>query len=517
MKNFHRILVLGTSALALAGCDASEIISPGTSGDIIINNPAPTPAPTSGGGGTGSVTPAAGCPTVGSQALANAGTISGPSGEWRVCELPSQIDDDMQLSRFDGVLYSLPGRVDVGEDGGSVPGAGDTDVTLTIDPGVIIYAGTPRSYLVVNRGNQINAVGTASQPIIFTSRDNVLGLSSDSSIGQWGGVVLLGRAPVSDCRGGSFNLTPQSDCEQELEGAALTTLFGGDTPDDSSGTMQYFQIRFSGFSLENGSELQSLTTGGIGSGTVIDHWQSFNSSDDGTEFFGGTVNMSQVVVVGADDDSLDVDTGAQASLKDVIVVQRSGGGDNLIELDSPDAPPPDGYDADANPQTVLSVTNFTFIERSTKNSQAVRARGGAQLHLANGVIDTDAETCIRLDEQITIDAGPTFNSVVADCDPARPFDGEAGDDSDVLDIWNAGSNNDEAFTLTLSSTYINGSNENGVAVYDPTGLSSFFTTVPTNIGAVYPGNDAWFNGWVCTSSTAAFASSTGACTDIPVF
>ncbi len=514
MKNFHRLLILGTSALALAGCDASEIVSPGTSGDININNPAPTPTPTPTGGGSGNVTPASGCPTVGTQDLTNAGTISGPTGEWRICELPSLIEDDMQLPQVAGVLYSLPGRVDVGEDGGPVATGSDTDVTLTIDPGVIIYAGTPRSYLVVNRGNQIDAVGTAAEPIIFTSRDNVLGLASDSSIGQWGGVVLLGRAPVSDCRDGTPNKADQADCEQELEGAALTTLFGGDTADDSSGTMQFFQIRFSGFTLENGSELQSLTTGGIGSGTVIDHWQSFNSSDDGTEFFGGTVNMSQVVVVGADDDSLDVDTGAQASLKDVIVVQRSGGGDNIIELDSP----ADDYVTDALPQTNLRITNFTFLERSGSNSQAVRARGGAQLHLVNGVIDTDDETCIRLDEAVTLAAGPTFNSVVGDCDAAQPFTGTDGvTDAEVLGAWDAGSNNDEAFTITLTSLYINGSNENGVAVSDPTALSSFFTTTPANIGAVFPGNETWFDGWVCTSSTAAFTSSTGACTTLPVF
>ena len=517
MKIFHRTLAIGCSALALSACGADEIISPGTSGDINITNnttnPAPTPPPTPTAGG---VTAAAGCPTVGAQALTNAGTIMGPEGTWRICELPAVISSDMDLPRIDGLLYSLGGRTDVGSDGGPEPddsdGLTDTDVTLSIDPGVIIYGATGRSYLVVNRGNQIDAVGTADMPIIFTSRDNVLGLNSDTSIGQWGGVVLLGRAPVSDCFEGGFNKPDQADCEQRLEGAALTTLFGGDTADDSSGTMQYFQIRFSGFTLALGSELQSLTLGGIGSGTVIDHWQSFNSSDDGTEFFGGSIDMSEVVVVGADDDALDVDTGAQANLYNVIVAQRMNGGDNLIELDSPD----DDYDTDALPQTVFNVNSFTFLERSGSNSQAVRARGGALLNLSNGVIDTNEETCIRIDEQVTIDAGPTFNSIVGDCDPARPFDGVAGDDSDVQAIWDAGSNNDEAFTITLTSLFVNGTNENGVATFDPTGLSAFFSD-PANIGAVFPGNDDWYVGWTCNSATAGFGTNTGDCTAIPVF
>ena len=75
--------------------------------------------------------------------------------------------------------------------GCTTPLTADTNVTLTIEPGVIVYGATGQSWLAVNRGNRINAEGTASQPIVFTSADNVAGFNSDSSIGQWGGVVLL--------------------------------------------------------------------------------------------------------------------------------------------------------------------------------------------------------------------------------------------------------------------------------------------------------------------------------------
>ncbi len=513
MKNIHRSLVIGCSLLALSACGPDEIVSPGTSGDIIINNPAPTPTPTPTGG-TGNVTPANGCPTISDpQGLTNGGTIEGPTGEWRICELPAKLNVSSTLPKVAGVLYALTGRTDVGTDGGAVASGSDTNVTLTIDPGVIVYAETPRSYMVVNRGNKINAVGTSAQPIIFTSRDNVQGVAGDSSIGQWGGVVLLGRAPVSDCRDGTPNKPNQADCEQELEGAALTTLFGGNTAADNSGKMQYFQIRFSGFTLELGSELQSLTLGGVGSGTVIDHFQSFNSSDDGMEMFGGGMNMSEVIVVGADDDGLDVDTGAKLNMKNVIAAQRTNGGDNLIELDSP----ADDYTTSALPQTVLNVSSFTFIERSTANSQVVRARGGAKLNLANGIMDTDNETCIRIDEQVTMDANPTFNSVIGDCDAARAFDGVASDDSDLLAKWNAGSNNNAAATLTLTSLFVNGTNEDAVVAYNPASLSSFFTT-PTKIGAAWTGNTSWYTGWTCNSATAGFgAGNTGLCTTLPIF
>ncbi len=108
----------------------------------------------------------------------------------------------------------MNGRVNVGCDGGfnaptaalpvastttgcTAPLTADTNVTLTIAPGVILYGGTGQSLLAVNRGNKISAVGTATQPIIFTSRDNVLGLNDDNSQGQWGGVVLMGRGDRS--------------------------------------------------------------------------------------------------------------------------------------------------------------------------------------------------------------------------------------------------------------------------------------------------------------------------------
>ncbi|KUO51692.1 MAG: hypothetical protein APF82_08790 [Sphingomonadales bacterium BRH_c42] len=522
MKNLHRTLVLGCSLVALAGCGADEIVSPGTSGDIIINNPAPTPSPTPTPTPTASVTPAAGCPTIAATGgLADAGTISGPTGTWRVCELPALIDADTSLPRIAGLLYALPGQVDVGNDRG--PTSTGTDVTLTIAPGVIVYGGTGRSFLVVNRGNSIEASGTASQPIIFTSRDNVLGLATDASISQWGGVVLLGRAPVSDCRTGIYNNNGQksdgsgpfvqSECEQELEGTNLTTLFGGTNSADDSGSLEFVQIRFSGFSIAPGSELQSLTTGGIGSGTTLSNIMSFNSSDDGMEFFGGSVNMKNVAIVGADDDSIDVDSGAQANMQFVVAAQRSGGGDNIIELDSPDS----DFSTAALPRTTLQVANFTFLERSTANSQALRYRGGAKAVLANGVIDTDNETGARIDEAVTLAAGPTFQSVVGDFDPATPFRGSSGvTDAEVLAAWNAGSNNNASVVITLTMSIANGTNETGVAAFDVTSLSSFFQSAGY-IGAVQNEADTRFREWTCNSATLNFGSPLGACTSLPVF
>ena len=201
MTNLHRSLVLGCSALALASCGADEIVSPGTGGNITINNtntPAPTPTPTPTPTAT-LVTPAAGCPTISDPVgLTDSGTINGPTGEYRVCTLPSRFTASSTLPYIEGLLYRIDGRVDVGTDGGPVDTGADTDVELTIEPGVILFS-QGSGWMNVNRGNTIQANGTASRPIIFTSRDNVQGLNTINSSGQWGGLVLSGRAPVTDC------------------------------------------------------------------------------------------------------------------------------------------------------------------------------------------------------------------------------------------------------------------------------------------------------------------------------
>ncbi len=521
MKNFQntfqRTLILGASVVALAGCGADEIVSPGTTGDIIINNPAPTPTPTPTPTGGPTVTAAAGCPTIASTGgLTDLGTLNGtPTGSYRVCQLPETFNVDDNLPFISGLLYQITGRVNVGTDQGF--SSTGTDVTLSIAPGAILF-GQGESFLIVNRGNTIQSNGTATMPIVWTSRDNVLGLSSDGSDAQWGGVVLLGRAPVSDCSDGTFNTVaaPNANptCQQQLEGTTVVTPFGGTDSADSSGSFTFNQIRFSGFELQQANELQSLTTGGIGSGTVINNLQSFNSSDDGVEFFGGTVNVRNLAVVGASDDSLDVDTGAQANVETVLVVQRTNTGDSIIELDSPGGE--QATPGTAIPQTRFQVNNATFIQRSSASSQAVRARGGAALSLTNVVIDLDSasDNCIRIDEEITLDAIIGFDSVFCD-GGTQPVRGSGVTDAEVQAVVNDGTNNNLLATLTLTNTFVNGANENGVTAFDATARSSFFT----NLGFIGAEDDTVsdnFGDWTCNSSIVNFGSASGACTSLPV-
>lgn len=526
MTHLSRSLVLGCSVLALAACGPEEIASPGTGGNITINNPpapAPAPTPTPTPTGPALVTPANGCPTISDpQGLTDEGTISGPTGSYRVCRMPARFNASSTLPYVTGLLYRMGGRVDIGTDGGPAAdnsdGLSDTNVVLTVAPGVIIYA-SGEAFMNVNRGNRINATGTADRPIIFTSRDNVLGLNNDSSSGQWGGLILSGRAQVTDCfTPGAPEGTVQ--CERQVEGTASPALYGGATNNDSSGTIRYVQIRYSGFTLTGGSELQSLTTGGTGSGTAFDFIQSHNSSDDGVEFFGGHVNMKHLIVTGAEDDSLDTDVGAKVNLQYVIAIHNTNAHDTIIEADS-------SGNQNAMPRQNTRVSNFVFVQgaAAADGGAALRIRGGTDYALLNGILVSPQDECVRIEHAETGQAAnaglddvgpPIFQSMVMQCAATR-FIGSSGISAAQAEgFFNAGTNNNSNFTPTLTNLFINGANETGVAAFNANTLSTFFDTT-TYIGAVRDAADTWYQGWTCNSVTANFGTNTGLCTTLPVY
>ncbi len=569
MKILRNVLLTSVSAAVLSGCGANDIASPGTSGAITINNttvtPTPTPTPTPV---STLVTPATGCPTIADPVgLTDGGTITGPTGTYRVCKLPPRITRSSTLTKLPGLLYQLPGRVDVGCDRGFdetqatlalKPCTYNTGtaaapvnstlapvaaVTLTIQPGVIVYADTGVSWLAVNRGNRINAVGTAASPIIFTSRDNVLGLNSDTSSGQWGGVVLMGRAQTTDCA--AAGATPGTNaCERQTEGAVDPALYGGTTNTDNSGTLSYVQIRFSGYILSANTELQSLTTEGVGSATTIDHIQSYNSSDDGAEFFGGRVNMKYYISVGAEDDNIDTDTGLKGNFQYVIAVQRVGsaatGADAMIEADSDNA-----VDGDLPRQNTI-VSNATFIDRAPNSSSdqaSILIRGGSDYTVVNTVLTSNPlNPCLRISRAQTASAtanaaidelgAPVFRSVVMQCATTKYIGSNGPTAADVQAIFGSGANNNnDAFTPTLTSTFINGTAEAAVTAFDASvlhaasgipsgtgglgGQTAFFDKT-TYIGAVKDSTDNWYKTWTCNSPTADFGTgNSGLCTTLP--
>jgi len=486
-KKFSKLMIASLGALSLAACGgADNVASPGEGAF-----PPDSGGGGGGGGGGGTLppgTPAADCPT----GFANVGLVA--NGTLRACQLPQKVTGNLTVPLRAGTIYAISGRTDVGDDRGADPNsptAGTTQAVLTIEAGVRIFGSGGLDYINVQRGNQIFAEGTATNPIIFTSRSNVDGNSGADLIGQWGGIVIAGRAPIASCPAGTT--PPNINCVATFEGGV--SFYGGNTPADNSGRLRYIQIRYPGFEIQPNRELNGLTLLGVGSATTIDHVQIHNSSDDGIEFFGGTVNVKHVVVTGADDDSLDTDEGWRGGVQFAILRQRPNGGDRIFEMSSV------GVQASLNSQP--KIANYTAIGSTRTGAGDIQILNtGSGGRFINGIHTTanTATFCLDVDTPSTVAAAPRWDSVVLACTTAFRNDTDV-DGAGVAALFNAGTNNSSTHTSTLSG-FVNGSNETGRVAADPKAIYAFFDTV-TYIGAVRDANDNWWTGWTCGLATGS--------------
>lgn len=199
---------------------------------------------------------------------------------------------------------------------------------LTIEPGTVIRfrAGQAEnaSALIVARGGKIIAEGTPAEPIIFTSEsDDLNGSVAKDERGLWGGLILLGNAPINIDGG-----------EGSIEGIPLAEprgIYGGTNENDNSGILKYVSIRHGGTNIGEGNEINGLTLGGVGNETEIDYVEVISNEDDGVEIFGGTVNLQHMVVSGCGDDLFDYDLGWSGNGQFWLGAQLNLPGDNLIE------------------------------------------------------------------------------------------------------------------------------------------------------------------------------------------
>ncbi|PKP08351.1 MAG: hypothetical protein CVU09_15975 [Bacteroidetes bacterium HGW-Bacteroidetes-4] len=200
--------------------------------------------------------------------------------------------------------------------------------TLSIEPGTVVRfksgQGATASALIVARGGKILAKGTKEAPIIFTAESDKLdGSMYNHSRGLWGGLILLGNAPINTDSGTDF-----------IEGIPTTEPrgeYGGHLPDDNSGELCFVSIRYPGTALHQGNEINGLTLGGVGNQTLIENVEIINSADDGIEVFGGTVNLKNIISFGASDDAFDYDMGYQGNVQFLLAIQSDSSGQNLIE------------------------------------------------------------------------------------------------------------------------------------------------------------------------------------------
>jgi len=490
LMNIFRASAIAT-ALVLAGCGGDINISEGdinnsTTDNSVINNPS---TPTSPGTPTTPVDtlPGEASSFLSSQVSAALGkTVEVRSISGRL--VASDADTSGNITLSNDTVWALEGAVFVGNDKAD-------SVNLVIEPGTIIFGRSGSDYLVVSRGSDIEAVGTAAEPIIMTSFNDVVG--DEVRAGQWGGVIILGNAPSTKC--------PQdgTDCSLQVEGVQSGAVFGGSDSADDSGTLNYVVVKYAGFEIAPDNELNGITFGGVGSGTTVDYVQVHANADDGVEFFGGSVNAKHLVLTSIQDDSVDWDNGYNGKLQYVYIEHATDGSDANRGIEG------DGDGGDGLDFSLPQLANITIVGNDFNtdelDSEGVLLRDQTGAHITNMLITgtSGMGECLEMDTDETVQGNLTdgditiSNSVIACAEAFKTPDGAVEleswfttDQSNnqlvaYADRSNIGLNIDG--TLTSQSGLL-------TAGADPAAVDGFFES-NTFIGAVGTSADDWRQGW----------------------
>lgn len=367
-----------------------------------------------------------------------------------------------------GNIWKLQGRVSV-----------TNGATLTIEAGTVIKAvagtGADASTLIIARGAKLNAQGTASKPIVMTSAsDNIQADGTYPSSGPalgvdtrglWGGLLILGNAPCS---------FKNDVTELQIEGIPTSDtngLYGGSIAADNSGTITYLSIRHGGAEIGEGNEINGLTLGGVGSGTTISNIEVIANVDDGIEFFGGTVNASNLLVWGQGDDGIDIDQAYAGTITNAMVVLTEAS-DHAFEIDGPEGSAAGSFvidgatiigatdDCDATGVDVEMADYRKAATGTTKNIYVLDFASGKDVELdaaADATTYTNgALTFVNWDIQYpkaddgTVCAGETVDKIFDDKSDTSSFEADASGWAEIVTAKKADAGADEsAFAWTF--------------------------------------------------------------------
>jgi hypothetical protein len=245
---------------------------------------------------------------------------------------------------------------------------------LIIQPGTTIVSDVAeKGALCIERGSQIIAEGTQSKPIVFTSGRP----EGQRSPGDWGGIVILGRAKTN------------RSSEPTIEGG-IGRPYGGTNDSDNSGVMRYVRIEYAGIAAMPNSEINALTLGGVGNGTILENIQTIYANDDAFEFFGGTVNGKNLYAFATADDDFDFDFGYTGMITNGVAKRDpqfvdSGDAGNGVECDN------DGTGSAAQPYTHPKLFNMILVGPNVSTALAnhnlgLRFRRSTQFTMKNSVV-----------------------------------------------------------------------------------------------------------------------------------
>jgi len=368
--------------------------------------------------------------------------------------------------------------------------------TLTIGPGTVIQGGAGgddgQNALIVTTSGSIDAQGTSVDPIVFTSAND----EGDAAPGDWGGIVLLGTAPI--------NVTGGTNIIEGLDPSESRGEYGGDDAAHDCGTLNYVRIEYAGFLFGTNNELNGLTLGGCGTDTDLDFIQVHAGRDDGIEFFGGTADISHAVVSQVGDDGLDWDQGWSGNAQ-FFIVQQDTVSDRGIEADNL------GDDNDATPRSNPTIWNLTLVGTGGAEQDGMRLRRGTAGMINNAIVTNyGSSTCIRVDGSTTIEQANSgdlvvSDSIVASCGTTFEFTPDDGDTTTMFTgDWDS-PNDTASDPLLADPTNLAAPN------FMPNGLSpakegatpgAGFDTNADFVGAIEPGCWNWATGWTAYPSIA---------------
>ncbi|MEM7365804.1 MAG: serine/threonine protein kinase [Pseudomonadota bacterium] len=486
-------LLIAITVLSLAtGCDSGDIvISPSTADNSVDNSTNnsnnTTQAPTV------AVNPCASYTNSGGQMIQ--GTFDGLDCEYA----PSFVDVGNNLSTDltipflpDGGAHIFQGALFVGTSTDTDAGLAALGVSqggdgplLTVEAGATVAFADETGFIQINRGSQIFAVGTESAPITFTSQTDVDSMRevaagnaptlAYNAITQWGGIVINGfgivnnscdyTGTITDNGDGTFNdsgVTLASPCHIRAEGSEgpSTSHFGGDNNDDSSGRLEYVRVKHTGGQVVEGDDLNGIAFGGVGRNTTIENLQIYSTFDDGIEFFGGAVDVTNFVALYVRDDSIDVDNGYKGRITNALVIQDATTGAHCMESDGIgrySGLPAMGAGSTAdliarNLHSQAQITNLTCIlsgEDAASNPPHDRGTGWRirEAHMPDiddtlvvmvGPDSPETNYCLRIQHdglQGAQDGDLTFDSIIFSC--ADRTNGGSLPDATTVEAWAA--------------------------------------------------------------------------------
>ena len=285
------------------------------------------------------------------------------NGNQGTTELKGYVTEDLKFES--GKAYTLTGSLQV-----------KAPATLTIEKGVTLTAkdNGEINYILIEQGAKINAAGTKEEPIVLTAERK--------EKGAWGGVHICGRAHSNAGTGNT----------SEIGNAP----YGGNVENDNSGVLKYVRIEYSGYALDSEHEANGLSLYGVGNGTSISYIQCIDGSDDGIEFFGGSVNIDHCVVVDCTDDSFDWTEGWNGKGEYLVAYQSDPSCDCLFECDN------NGKAVEATPVSNPVLDHVTLVgNNSTEAKRGIRLRAGTHASFSNTLV-TGKPNPITLETEQTV-------------------------------------------------------------------------------------------------------------------